>query len=221
VKEKSCHGDCTAGFGHALRIHRQELHGLANLVFTDGDDVVDVFLDVLEVDRSHALCAQTIGDGPRHLLSRELNDCSRAQAGLCVRSQFRTIVTASEGSPLCASGSCPLMSEQNFKYEYFSRSRTRVTFSRCRRSPNSRAPRNSPSSKGMLKRGGWRRSPVQLNPGHIVNGILTGFHERQNPVQPASTAWDLQGRSWNQTERAGARDIGEKETAETSVVRKV
>jgi hypothetical protein len=54
-----------------------------------------------------------------------------------------------------------------------------------------------------------------------VNGILTGFHERQNPVQPASTAWDLESRPWDQTERAGAGDIGEKETAETSVVRKI
>ena len=66
----------------------------------------------------------------------------------------------------------------------------------------------------------WGAS-VHANALKNVNGILTGFHERQNPVQPASTAWDLESRPWDQTERAGAGDIGEKETAETSVVRKI
>ncbi len=68
---------------------------------------------------------------------------------------------------------------------------------------------------------GWRRSPVQLNPRHIVNGIPAGFDERQDPVQPASTAGYFQGRPRDQTERAGAGDVGEKETAEASIVGKV
>lgn len=82
-------------------------------------------------------------------------------------------------------------------------------------------PNRQTQLKGHVEAWGWRRSPVQSNPEHIVNGILTGFHECQNPVQPASTAWDLEGRPWDQTEGAGAGDIGEKQTAETSVVRKI
>jgi hypothetical protein len=82
-------------------------------------------------------------------------------------------------------------------------------------------PNRETQLKGHVETWGWRRSPVQLNPGHIMDGILAGLHERQDPVQPASTAWDLESRPWDQTERAGAGDIGEKETAETSVVRKI
>jgi hypothetical protein len=83
--------------------------------------------------------------------------------------------------------------------------------------PTCVVPNRKTQLKGHVEAWGWRRSPVQLNPGHIVNGILTGFHERQNPVQTASTAGDLESRPWDQTERAGAGDVGEKETAETIV----
>jgi hypothetical protein len=62
-------------------------------------------------------------------------------------------------------------------------------------------PNRETQLKGHVEAWGWRRSQVQLNPGHIVNGMLTGFHERQNSVQPASTAWDLESRPWDQTER--------------------
>src|SRR5256885_10006699 len=45
-----------------LGIGRQEPHGLANFIFCYGHNVVDVAADVLKIDGSNTLRAETIGD---------------------------------------------------------------------------------------------------------------------------------------------------------------
>src|SRR4029077_18306593 len=88
VKEKSCKRYSPAGFGNGLRGGREQLHRLADFVFADSDDVVDILPDVFEVDGADALGAEAVGNGARHLFSRELNDFSGAQAGVGVSGEF-------------------------------------------------------------------------------------------------------------------------------------
>src|SRR5579863_1394646 len=89
VKEESGGGDGAAGLGYGGGIGRQQFHRLADFVFGDGDDVVNIGADVLEVDLADTLGAQAVGDGARDLLGRELDDFSGVEAGLGVGGQFR------------------------------------------------------------------------------------------------------------------------------------
>lgn len=82
-------GNGAAGFCDCLWIQAQILHGLSDLIFIDGDDVIDVSADMLEVDRANTLRAESIGEGAADLLGRELNDLSLTKAGLGVSSEFR------------------------------------------------------------------------------------------------------------------------------------
>src|SRR5215472_1895779 len=88
LEEESRGRDCTTGFGYGLWISREILHCLANLVFGDRDDVVDIGTDVLEVDRTDALGAQPVSDRARNLLGGKLDDLAPAQAGLAVGGEF-------------------------------------------------------------------------------------------------------------------------------------
>src|SRR5271169_5452459 len=49
--------DRAARFGHGFRIHTEGTRRLANLVFFDVDDVIDVGPNVLEIDLAHTLGA--------------------------------------------------------------------------------------------------------------------------------------------------------------------
>src|ERR1700722_845966 len=63
AKQESSERDCAAGLGDGCGISCQDFHCAANLVFADGDDVIDEFLHVREVNVADALGAQSISDG--------------------------------------------------------------------------------------------------------------------------------------------------------------
>src|SRR4051794_9958493 len=52
-----------ARFGDDAALERQFLYGGTNLVFSDGDDVVDVFENVLEGNLAHGSGAHAVSDG--------------------------------------------------------------------------------------------------------------------------------------------------------------
>ncbi len=56
--------------------------------FRDGDDIVNVFTDVLKVDVADALGAKPVGQGAGDLLGGERDDFSGAEAGLGVGGEF-------------------------------------------------------------------------------------------------------------------------------------
>src|SRR5579863_1087753 len=89
MENKTGDGDRAARFGDRVAIGAQILHGLANFIFGDRDDVIHVGANVLEVDGADALSAKAIGDGAGDLFGRELDDLSRAQAGLGVGGELR------------------------------------------------------------------------------------------------------------------------------------
>src|SRR5947209_4333495 len=89
VKEKSCRGHGTAGFGHSLPVLSKQLHRFTNLVLGHRDDVIDISADVLEVDWTNALRAKSVSERARNLLGRKLDDLAGTQAGLGVGSEFR------------------------------------------------------------------------------------------------------------------------------------
>src|SRR5579859_1099770 len=88
AKEESGDGDRAAGFGNRLWILGQQFHGLSNFVFGNGNDVVDIGADMLEVDGADALRAEAVGERAGDLLSGELNDLSGAKAGVRVGGEF-------------------------------------------------------------------------------------------------------------------------------------
>ena len=61
---------------------------MADFIFRNRDDVVDVGADVLEVDGADALGSESVGDRARDLLSGELDDFALAQARLGVGGEF-------------------------------------------------------------------------------------------------------------------------------------
>src|ERR1700730_2426868 len=71
----------SAGLSHCIRICCQEPYSFASLVFLDGDVVLDIAPDVLEGDRAEALGAESISNGARDLMGREVDDFSGAQTG--------------------------------------------------------------------------------------------------------------------------------------------
>ena len=82
MKNKTRNRDGSAGFRDRRGVGAQIFHSLPDFILANGDDVVYILLDQREVDRSHTLRAQPIGNSARNLLSRELNDFARAKTGL-------------------------------------------------------------------------------------------------------------------------------------------
>src|SRR5579872_3632443 len=88
MEDESGGGDGAAWFGDRVWIDAQIFHGLANFVFGDRNNVVDVSADVLEVDRADALGTESVRECAGDLFRRELNDFALTQAGLGVGSDF-------------------------------------------------------------------------------------------------------------------------------------
>ena len=69
VEQERGHGRGSAGFSQSVGICRQQTDCFNNFFFAYGDDVVNAAADVLEVDWSDALRAQSVGDGEGDLCS--------------------------------------------------------------------------------------------------------------------------------------------------------
>ena len=82
VEDESCSSHCPTRFGCGLGICAQVLHRLADFIFCDGDDVVHVLANVLEVDRANALRAQSVRQGTCGTLAADGLNLAGAQAGL-------------------------------------------------------------------------------------------------------------------------------------------
>ena len=89
--------------------------------------------------------------------------------GRAERSQFRATAIAVATLFPCARISWPEMSEQNFWYRKRSRSRIKQDLRLWRLEPYRFAPRKTPSSSGMLKRGS--RFAVQLLHPHFASVV--------------------------------------------------
>jgi len=74
VKEQRGCSHGSAGLGYQARSGDNGAHGGANLRFGYGDDAVNKSLDVGEVETSHALRAEAVGDGPADKLGRPCDD---------------------------------------------------------------------------------------------------------------------------------------------------
>jgi hypothetical protein len=86
-------------------------------------------------------------EAPQHLLGAR-----HSETGVCTQPVPNDCHGLGGFAAVCL-GVLPADVRTEFQVRVLLRSRTSVTFSRWRRSPNSRAPRKSPSSSGMLKRG--------------------------------------------------------------------
>ena len=63
MEESRRHRDRAAGLRHQARGKDGSPHGLADLGFGDGHDVVDISLHVGKIQHAYALRSQTIGRG--------------------------------------------------------------------------------------------------------------------------------------------------------------
>jgi len=61
MEKKRGRGDGATRFGQRFRVRTQSPHGLADLVFRNADDVVDIGADVFEIDGADALRAKAVG----------------------------------------------------------------------------------------------------------------------------------------------------------------
>src|SRR5208283_2140520 len=71
------------------RIPCDTSHCCPDFSLSHRNNVVNEFLDMLEVQSAHRLCTQAVGECARYALSRKSNDLSFAEALLCVVRQFR------------------------------------------------------------------------------------------------------------------------------------
>ena len=78
-----------AGLGEDVGLANEGTHGAANLLFADGDDIVDKLLQQLEGDGADRLRAQAIGNGAAGALGFDLDDVAGAEALLRVVGQLR------------------------------------------------------------------------------------------------------------------------------------
>ena len=76
MENKSRRRNRTARFGCDRGIREQIFHRLADLVFTNSNNVIHILPNVLEINRADALRAQSVGNGGRYLIGGELNDLS-------------------------------------------------------------------------------------------------------------------------------------------------
>ena len=78
VKDETGGCNCAAWFSNGVRIGGQVFQRPSDFVFRDGDDVVNVGADVLEVDRADALSAKAVGERAGDLLGGKLDDLALA-----------------------------------------------------------------------------------------------------------------------------------------------
>src|SRR5436190_13153361 len=88
MKQPGCGRHSAARFGNGLWIRHEYSRRVQNLLFADGDDVVDIAPDMFKRERADVLRPQSVGDGLQYLFGRKPHDLARAKAGLGILGQF-------------------------------------------------------------------------------------------------------------------------------------